>query len=154
MEYLLPDWAPNLHPLMVHFPIAILIAATLADLAGVIWPRPWLKKAVLGLFIFGVPMLLLTYLSGKQAIDVVEVPLKGQMVASQHANWALNTLIFYGIYLVVRLALNFTGYAKRKWVAIILLLAGLAGIGFMAKTADLGGQLVYQHGVGVQQESN
>jgi uncharacterized membrane protein len=28
---LVPEWAPNVHPLVVHFPIALVIAAALAD---------------------------------------------------------------------------------------------------------------------------
>jgi len=31
---LIPDWAPNIHPMIVHFPIAILLAAIGADLLG------------------------------------------------------------------------------------------------------------------------
>ena len=31
---LVPEWAPNIHPMIVHFPIAILLAAIGADLLG------------------------------------------------------------------------------------------------------------------------
>jgi uncharacterized membrane protein len=31
---LVPDWAPNIHPLLVHFPIALLYAAIAVDLVG------------------------------------------------------------------------------------------------------------------------
>ncbi|SVE05786.1 uncharacterized protein METZ01_LOCUS458640, partial [marine metagenome] len=36
---LLPSWAPNLHPLIVHFPIAVLTAAVVADLIDIFLPR-------------------------------------------------------------------------------------------------------------------
>ena len=36
---LLPDWAPNLHPLVIHFPIAWWIAAVLVDLVALAFPR-------------------------------------------------------------------------------------------------------------------
>jgi uncharacterized membrane protein len=33
MESLLtPDWAPNIHPLIVHFPIALLVVTAFANL--------------------------------------------------------------------------------------------------------------------------
>lgn len=154
MESLIPDWAPNIHPLLVHFPIAILITATLADLAFVIWAKPWMRKMVLGLFTFGVIMLGITYLSGKQAIDIVDVPLRAQLTASHHADWALRTLVFYGLYLLIRWVLNYGYYDRKRWVAILLFIIGLAGTGLIAKTADLGGHLVYGHGVGIHQTSN
>ena len=31
---LVPDWAPNIHPLLVHFPIALLSAAVAVDVVG------------------------------------------------------------------------------------------------------------------------
>ncbi|MFB6305553.1 MAG: DUF2231 domain-containing protein [Flavobacteriales bacterium] len=154
MENLIPDWAPNIHPLLVHFPIAILITATLADFALVIWDKTWIRKTVLGLFTFGILMLVITYLSGKQAVDAVDIPLKAQHTASYHADWALKTLFFYGFYLMIRWVLNYAQYDRKRWVAILLFIVGMAGIGFIAKTADLGGHLVFGHGVGVHQTSN
>ena len=97
-------------------------------------------------------MLGITYLSGKQAIDAVDVPLKAQLTASHHADWALKTLVFYGLYLLIRWVLHYGHYDRKRWVAILLFIVGMAGIGFIAKTADLGGHLVYGHGVGIHHE--
>ncbi len=36
---LLPDWAPNLHPLIIHFPIAWWIAAVVVDLVALAIPK-------------------------------------------------------------------------------------------------------------------
>lgn len=152
MESLLPTWAPNIHPLLIHFPIAILITATLADAASLIWRKAWLENTVLALFGFGVVMLLITYLSGRQAIDIVDVPLKAELTASHHADWALRTLLFYSGYLVVRLVVFFTRLRNKKWIAVVLLIGGLLGIGSIAKTADYGGKLVYKYQVGTQQK--
>ena len=33
---LTPDWAPNIHPLVIHFPIALLVAAAMTDLADML----------------------------------------------------------------------------------------------------------------------
>lgn len=153
MENLIPEWAPNIHPLLVHFPIAVLITASLADITNVVWPKLRLGKWVLALFVFGVIALLVTYLSGKQAINSVDVPLKAELTASHHADWALRTLLFYSGYLLVRFAVYFSRLNNRRWIAVILLFAGLTGVGFIAKTADFGGKLIYKYQVGSQHES-
>lgn len=47
---LIPGWAPNIHPLLVHFPIAILLLAVLMDLLNFFLPDGWwddLKSTIL-----------------------------------------------------------------------------------------------------------
>ena len=39
LSELLPPWAPNLHPIVVHFPIAWLTAALIVDLIALVLPR-------------------------------------------------------------------------------------------------------------------
>ena len=38
---LIPSWAPNIHPLLVHFPIALLILAFTMNLATFFLPKDW-----------------------------------------------------------------------------------------------------------------
>ena len=41
---LIPAWAPNLHPLLVHFPVTLLLCAVAVDMASLIIPaRPALR---------------------------------------------------------------------------------------------------------------
>ena len=75
MQNLLPDWAPNIHPMLVHFPIAMLVIAVFLDFFYLIWKKDWLRNSVMTLFIFAVLASLVTYLSGRQAVDSVSVPL-------------------------------------------------------------------------------
>ncbi|WP_395085186.1 DUF2231 domain-containing protein [Gracilimonas sp.] len=42
MELLItPDWAPNIHPLLVHFPIALLVVAAFANFITFFIPEKW-----------------------------------------------------------------------------------------------------------------
>ena len=43
---LIPSWAPNLHPLVIHFPLVLLITAAAIDLMDTLFERPaWLGAA-------------------------------------------------------------------------------------------------------------
>lgn len=152
METLFPDWLPNVHPLLVHFPIAIFITGIVADAAYLFLKKEWLRRSVASLFVLAALAALVTYFSGKQAIDMVSVPLRAELTASHHADWGLYTLIYFGSYGAVRALLYWKALDKNTWMAALLFCAGLAGAGFVAKTADLGGRLVYKYGVGVQKQ--
>ena len=79
---LLPSWTPNLHPLVVHFPIAVLTAAVVADLVDILMPRST-KVGVIStwLYTIGASLAVLAYFSGDAAarsvsmsLDAIPVP--------------------------------------------------------------------------------
>ena len=150
MQNLLPDWAPNIHPMLVHFPIALLITAVFLDFFFLILKKDWLRNSVMTLFILAALASLITYLSGGQAVDSVSVPMNAELTASYHADWALYTLLYFSIYTAVRAFLFWKKLDIKRFIAILLFLAGLAGSALLAKTADLGGKLVYKYGVGTK----
>lgn len=154
MEWLLPEWAPNIHPLLIHFPIVLLITATLFELAGAFKRKDWLRNTTVVLFGLGAVATLATYISGKQAIDEVTVPLQAEITAGHHADWALYTLLFFSIYFLVRLVLFWKKYDQQQWMRILLVIVAGTGLFILAQTADLGGKLVYKYGVGTVPTSN
>jgi len=150
MNSLLPDWAPNVHPMLVHFPIAIFITGWLLDFVRLLLNKEWLHRSVTILYVLAAIFASITYLTGKQAIDIVSVPMRAELTASHHSDWGMYTLIYFGLYAGVRLFLFWKKLDRKRAVAIMLVCGGLAGAAVITKTADLGGKLVYKYGVGIQ----
>ena len=151
---LVPDWAPNIHPLLVHFPIALLSAAAAVDVVGWAFRRnkPLRHVATL-LYVLGTGGAIAAYVTGRAASQTIWLPGMAQAVLRQHWDWALRTVWFFGIVTVGRLVL--LGPSRRDpgpAVVAAFALVGLLGIGLLLETGDRGGRLVYQHGVGTARE--
>lgn len=150
MEVLLPDWAPNIHPMIIHFPIVLWIIAVLADLVCLFFQKNWLRNMAITLYIMGAIGALGAYLSGTQAIDLVSVPMQGEVTAGNHSDWGSYTFYFFTAYAAIRLFFFWKQWDQKKWLAVALIIIGMIGIGMVAQTADLGAKLVYKYGVGTQ----
>ena len=151
---LVPGWAPNIHPLLVHFPIALLCAAIAVDLVGCAWwcNKP-LRQAATLLYGLGTVGAIATYLSGRAASQSIWLPGMAQPILKEHWDWALRTIWFFSIVTVVRLVLLRPSRREPAAALVVALaLVGLVGIGLLLETGDRGGRLVYQHGVGTARE--
>ncbi|WP_456407841.1 DUF2231 domain-containing protein [Caldithrix abyssi] len=146
---LIPEWMSNVHPLIVHFPIALLVIAVLTDFIAIILKRfGWLKPAALWLYVLGALGTIGAYFSGKQAADVVNIPPQAYSVISVHADLALYTMLFFSIYAALRLF-----FARKKWdqklvFSLVLFVVAAGGLGLVQQTAERGGELVFRFGVG------
>ena len=145
-----PDWAPNIHPLIVHFPIALLLAAVVTDLLGVIMARrPALREAATWLYCAGAGTAVAAYLTGGNAADSMLLPAEVTPLVDDHDNWAFRTTTLFVLLAAARVALPrfMTLKAPVWWGALAL---GLLGAGMLYETAERGGQLVFEHGLGVR----
>jgi len=146
---LLPTWAPNLHPLVIHFPIAIIIVAAFADLVDTLFGRPgWLTYAATTLFVLGSAAAIAACLTGQQALDTVLMPGMAHPIAQAHRTWAIATTIFWSVLTLIRVSMAFRAPLARRY-RVALLIAALAGVAGLQQTAERGGRLVYEQGVGV-----
>ncbi|MBM62656.1 MAG: hypothetical protein CL484_06875 [Acidobacteria bacterium] len=144
------DWAPNIHPLLVHFPISILLAATLFDFIGCIRPSSaFIRDSATWLYCAGGFLTLAAYFSGLDAASGATVSFEAKPDVSAHFRWADRTTWFFIFFASLRLAISFIWQTTSKWVRVPSFLVSLIGLWLLIATFELGGRLVFQHGLGV-----
>lgn len=152
---LLPSWAPNLHPLVIHFPIALLFAAVLFDFLGLIRrDATWLAKAALLLFVLGAIAAIVAVITGHEAAEGLFhaglLPKSAGADLHTHAELGEDTAWFFGIYAVIRLILTWWGKMSQLSFAVIAFLVGFGGLFLVYETAEHGGKMVYDHNLGTE----
>jgi len=136
-------WGFEIHPIVVHFPIALTVVGALAILAYAILRRDWLRW-------FG-PILLTialagaggAYFSGEAAKDRAERIGVPQAAIQEHEEAGI-----WAIWLVaLSTLLAWATHASRRgvWVAAVVSLVAVATV---AVASHRGGTLVYVHGAG------
>ena len=133
----------DLHPAVVHFPIALAVVGAAGELFYLILRRPWVKwfgPVLLTLALAGSGV---AYFSGQAVHDKVEDQGVPELAVERHLNsclWALGTL---GLATLLSWAVRPTG--KGIWLSALI---ALAAAGLTLYTGYLGGELVYKHGAG------
>lgn len=144
------DLPATLHPLLVHFPIGLIVTAALIDLAALgADPRSTPRRAATGLYLAGAATLIAAYCTGRSDAALVRIPGPAHVVVDEHWTWALRTTVYMGLLGPGRLGLELAGLltGRARWIPVVA--AGLVGVLLLFQTAERGGRLVYEHGVGV-----
>lgn len=150
---IIPEWAPNVHPLIVHFPIAILVTAVLINFFSLILKKyEWLTKASISLYVLGTMSAITAFFTGRAAADSLELPAKVINTLTTHADRAEITVLYFTVFTVAYAA--FLIFEKRMLSKIssvvkpIMFLFALFGAYLVFLTADAGGKMVYGYGLG------
>ncbi|HEY7307546.1 MAG TPA: DUF2231 domain-containing protein [Bryobacteraceae bacterium] len=116
----LPTW-DALHPLIVHFPIALLLVAPLFLVAAIALPRNKAKHAILGgfvLLLLGTGSLVLAVETGEATAEQVNKTPQIQSVLHDHEELAETTEAIFGASTVLFAALLFGPRLFRKEMTI------------------------------------
>jgi uncharacterized membrane protein len=147
---------PDIHPFLVHFPIALFTTGVIADIALIVRLRiPWLDRAVLLLFVVSALSSLAAAWTGKLAANGLDAALDETRAAAvaNHGDWAFATVVLIFLAAIVRFEALWrdrgTGTARLTPARLLALPLVLAAEGCLLATADRGGALVYHHGIGM-----
>ena len=141
---------PNWHPLVVHFPIALILSATVLLLAArLLRSESWAASAAtVGTWnlCLGAAAALFALATGLSAVLDLDVSAAARQAISSHLKWAMFTTLLLLLLAVWRGA----GRASRSrpsWIFLIVLIAASAALSF---TGYRGGKNVYEYAVGVK----
>jgi uncharacterized membrane protein len=155
----IPNW-DGLHPLVVHFPVALLLIVPLFLVVGLI-ARPvrhGLYVAALMLMIAGTAGAYLAVETGEAAARIADrTPEINQMI-ERHSHLAETTRLLFTILTAIWLVVLVAFYLRREKltprlgiVVVLLFLVLYSGATiYVANTAHLGGRLVHELGVHAQ----
>lgn len=131
-----------LHPVLVHFPIALLTLGIVTQFLA-LWKKDFFDKVTFLLFSTGFVMGIFSYLSGEEAEEFAENTW-GEGIETYlepHETYALATLIIFGVVLALKV-LNY--YKKLPFVLPIILILCIAGGTTLTLTGHYGGKMVYE----------
>ena len=140
---------PNLHPIFVHFTVALLIISTALFVIAKILKGRFENKALLNaayvnLWI-GSLITIVTVAMGIYAYYTVQHDSPSHAAMTDHRNWAFITSAVF----ILPLILSIINYRKKEhynfsFIAILIVASGL-----LLTTAYKGGEVVYRYGIGV-----
>ncbi len=135
----------SLHPLVVHFPIALLLTALLLDGMALGLTRPALHRVALWNLTLGTLGASVAVLTGLQAEEVAKHSFEIWRIMELHERLGITTLIF-GI------MVTSWRWWKRDQLSHRARVLTMAGMVLIASSisfgAYLGGRMVYEFGVG------
>ena len=138
----------HFHPMVVHFPVALLLISALFEVVYLINKDPFYRRAGFYLFVMGALGIVAAVITGNLAEEAAEREAIERFIEA-HEEAGQLTLVLTIITFIVRIALKVMDkyHGIYQWIFLTLFAISIAA---MVRTAYLGGELVYTHGAGVQ----
>ncbi len=144
----MPEIIPNVHPIFVHFTVALLLLSVgLYVVTPFVKPplkEQWQTVAHWSLW-FGAAITIITGFAGLYAYNTVAHDTPSHLAMTDHRNWAVVTIVLFLALAVWSITWVRKGKELGKVFVICMVIAG----GVLASTAWRGGEVVYRYGLGV-----
>lgn len=137
----MPMRIQEIHPSLVHYPLALIPAALVADAAGFATGNRKLMEMGRTLMPWGAGSAAFAAVAGLAAYSAAKFDTRSRSMALTHGNLNLGLVGVLGAMTAWRVT--------RRAPTPAYLLLGFAGLAATTYSAYLGGHMVYEHGVGV-----
>jgi uncharacterized membrane protein len=143
-----------IHPMLVHFPIVLLITAVVMDIILLLikkdlTDRQCLPLVALSALLLGTLSAGLAAIFGDMALDrAISLGFPSGPLET-HETLALITIAVFSLHCLLRLLALWRRYPLRGFSGWISALPGIVGLVLLITTAYYGGELVYHFGVNV-----
>ena len=137
----------NIHPLVVHFPIAFLVVFLLMDVLGALFKKPSWQNLGAGLLYLGTIAAGAAVVAGLMAEETIEHGANVHQILQRHEFLGISVLCLSAFLSLWRLLSG--GIIKGPANVVFIMFAVVLNILLIFGT-DLGGMMVYKYGVGVE----
>lgn len=145
------EFLSDLHPAVVHFPIALICLYIFIELINMFLKERELKKYALIVLLLGIISGIISVLTGNQAYqNLLENPnltVHHIQLISEHELYATITIWYFALILII----NYYLFIKKKnesRMHYLFILFIILGAIILYYTASIGGSLVYDFGIG------
>jgi len=148
------EFLAELHPRIVHFPVALFILYFFLEAFGVLLKKNYLSKSAYIILIAGIITAVIAVLTGNQAHETAKFLYKEKInllngIIERHEQNATITLWYFIALLILRTYLILKKKFENNWKHLFIPL-GLAGCYLIYITGIHGGELVFRYGIGTQ----
>lgn len=137
----------NIHPMLVHFPVAFLACFVVLDLLASFTKKPHWREFAGGLLYFGTAAAAFTVIAGFVAANSVAHGENVHAIMEHHEAFGVSVLGLATVLSAWRW--KFGHQIQAEMNILYLILVSLLGL-CLALGADLGGLMVYKYGVAVE----
>ena len=138
------EFLANIHPKVIHFPIAFLMLYPIMELLFLITCKDFFSKVAMLFLAIGVLGSFFAVFSGTLAVEIVKSwNNEGKEIINSHQTFATLTVVYFSALLSVRYFLFVNKKLNRIIISVIFVLSLIGGY-IVYQTGNYGGKLANQ----------